>query len=123
MERRVIALVIRRGDRVLIRQRPAGVVNAHLWEFPNAEVALDEKQPSAAAARQLGVKIIHSENLGRIRHSITRYRITMGCVAASIRGRPPSAIGQWISIEGTKSLAFTAAHRKLLQRLVSRRNR
>src|SRR5581483_9674178 len=35
--RRFVALVLRRGDRYLVRQRPAGVVNAHLWEFPNAE--------------------------------------------------------------------------------------
>jgi len=37
--RRFIALVLERDGIFLVRQRPAGVVNAHLWEFPNIEVA------------------------------------------------------------------------------------
>ncbi|TAK96061.1 MAG: A/G-specific adenine glycosylase, partial [Verrucomicrobia bacterium] len=37
-ERRFIAFVVDRGGKFLVRQRPDGVVNAHLWEFPNVEV-------------------------------------------------------------------------------------
>ena len=36
--RRFIAFVVERDGRLLVRQRPAGVVNAHLWEFPNVEI-------------------------------------------------------------------------------------
>src|SRR4029077_2737319 len=35
--RRFFAFVINRNSRFLVRQRPSGVVNAHLWEFPNLE--------------------------------------------------------------------------------------
>jgi A/G-specific adenine glycosylase len=33
-----VAFVVERNGRFLVRQRPAGVVNSHLWEFPNVEV-------------------------------------------------------------------------------------
>ena len=36
--RRFVAFVVERNGRFLVRQRPAGVVNAHLWEFPNVEI-------------------------------------------------------------------------------------
>src|SRR4029078_9609577 len=36
--RRFIAFVVERNGRLLVRQRRAGSVNSHLWEFPNLEV-------------------------------------------------------------------------------------
>src|SRR6185503_11908462 len=36
--RRFVAFVVERDGKYLVRQRPEGVVNAHLWEFPNVEV-------------------------------------------------------------------------------------
>ena len=33
-----MAFVVERNGHFLVRQRPAGVVNAHLWEFPNVEI-------------------------------------------------------------------------------------
>ncbi len=33
-----VAFVIERDGKFLVRQRPAGIVNAHLWEFPNIEI-------------------------------------------------------------------------------------
>ena len=36
--RRFVAFVVERNGKFLVRQRPAGVVNAHLWEFPNVEI-------------------------------------------------------------------------------------
>ena len=35
--RTFFAFVIERNGKFLVRQRPVGVVNAHLWEFPNVE--------------------------------------------------------------------------------------
>ena len=37
--RRFVAFVVERKGKYLVRQRSAGTVNAHLWEFPNVEVA------------------------------------------------------------------------------------
>ena len=40
--RRFAAFVIERDGKFLVRQRPAGVVNAHLWEFPNVELKAEQ---------------------------------------------------------------------------------
>src|SRR5439155_27108515 len=49
--RRFIALVVERRGRFLVRQRPDGVVNAHLWEFPNIEGALGESVRQVIGSR------------------------------------------------------------------------
>ena len=43
--RRFVAFVVERNGRFLVRQRPAGVVNAHLWEFPNVEIGARLSEP------------------------------------------------------------------------------
>jgi len=111
--RRFAALLIRGGNKVLVRQRPAGVVNAHLWEFPNVELDLQETDPVGAAARALKLKLVNARKLGVVRHSITRYRITLEAFAATQRGRPPRAVGTWKGPGQLRQLAFTAAHQKL----------
>ncbi len=75
--RRFVAFVIRNGARLLVRQRPEGAVNAGFWEFPNIEVRAAEAEPASAAARLFGRRLKNFRPLGQIRHSITRYRITM----------------------------------------------
>src|ERR1019366_10447836 len=54
--RRFVAFVAKRRGLFLVRQRPAGVVNAHLWEFPNLELSPDDSDLRQAARRALGVR-------------------------------------------------------------------
>ena len=102
--RRFAAFVVKQNGRFLVRQRPAGVVNAHLWEFPNVEIdsgrsssgqsvrsyparalsrltsAATIQEPDhriASAAEQLGFKPYKLTPLCTVKHSITRYRITL----------------------------------------------
>jgi len=82
--RRFVALVVERQGRFLVRQRPAGMVNAHLWEFPNVETGLSEGEPMRAATRALGFRPERLERLCTIQHSITRYRITLEAFRTSV---------------------------------------
>jgi A/G-specific adenine glycosylase len=43
--RRFVAFVVERNRRFLVHQRPAGAVNAHLWEFPNVEIGARLSEP------------------------------------------------------------------------------
>ncbi|MSR42603.1 MAG: A/G-specific adenine glycosylase, partial [Pedosphaera sp.] len=123
--RRFIAFVVERDGTFLARQRPAGVVNAHLWEFPNAEadarVARVPARDSLAqfAGKQLGLSLTNFTPLATVRHSITRYRITLETHRARWSGKNGSTkdIGRWLSLEELHALAFTSAHRKILERL------
>ena len=45
--RRFMAFIVESNGRFLVRQRPAGIVNGHLWEFPNAEVGARVSRPAA----------------------------------------------------------------------------
>jgi A/G-specific adenine glycosylase len=54
-QRRFAAFILERDGRILVRQRPAGVVNAHLWEFPNIELINGTSDVSAAAREVLGI--------------------------------------------------------------------
>ena len=154
--RRFVAFVVRHRNRFLVRQRPAGVVNAHLWEFPNVELgpaqachqndagavgrarssrpgvatppdsleadlqpALSPITVSLAALGALGVVPEALEPLCTIRHSITRYRITLTVYqAGGLRphGVPP-AKGQWLARNELSGLAFASAHKQILRRL------
>lgn len=49
---RVVAAVIRRGDQLLICQRPTGKRYGLLWEFPGGKLR-DGESPTDAAAREL----------------------------------------------------------------------
>jgi A/G-specific adenine glycosylase len=173
--RRFVAFVVERNGRFMVRQRPAGVVNAHLWEFPNAEVAAGilpavepgvppggksanyfkpvkiscpipggKMPPSTAGgtpavtalanAAQQSLSFMPSEltPLCTVKHSITRYRITLeafhlhlgGASSASPhnkmgrRGTPPSENnGVWLPLAKLNSLAFAAAHKTILNKL------
>jgi A/G-specific adenine glycosylase len=108
-ERHFKAFVTRKEDRFLVRQRPAGIVNAHLWEFPNLEVGVEDQH--AAHFRLLDEKPVC-----RIRHSITRYRILLEAFRAEAVN---DTSGVWKTIPELHRLPFTSAHRKILGALDS----
>jgi len=165
IERRFVAFVIERDSKFLVRQRPAGVVNAHLWEFPNIEVeahlsssrklkthgkqlnnrnstntqTLHFTEPRSKA-KELGLKLAAAKPFATIKHSITRYRITLEAwhaKPAAINGATVSAparsrsagkstpdqksvfLGEWRTLKQLHQLAFTSAHKKILTQLIA----
>jgi A/G-specific adenine glycosylase len=161
--RRFIAFVIESNGKFLVRQRPAGVINAHLWEFPNAEIAPNQRNSPAKrdesahysckksqsrltsaatvqepdleiirAAKSFGIESPAIQPLCTVKHSITRYRITLEAWRVSYGGRSsttpknfgtrrarPSEIGVWLMPAQMSRLAFTAAHKTILNKLQS----
>jgi A/G-specific adenine glycosylase len=151
--RHFVAFVVQQRGRFLVLQRPAGVVNARLWEFPNVELALDAsdatrlsprvrssrfsmpstpnsvkarphmESPSerlrAAARRVLGRTPRALQPLCTIRHSITRYRITLHAyrvVGSFVLGSTP-AQSRWVTPNQLRHLAFPSAHKRILRHL------
>jgi A/G-specific adenine glycosylase len=110
--RRFAAFVVRHEDRFLVRQRPAGVVNAHLWEFPNIELPSPAAAPAASARQALGFAPKELLPICTIKHSITRYRITLEAFTAA--GDPGKAVGEWVRAGDLEKLSFPSAHKKIL---------
>ncbi len=114
--RRFVAAVVSRDGKWLVRQRPEGVVNAHFWEFPNVEIppAATEADARAALEQELGARLDTLEPLGLVKHSITRFRITLeafGCTLA--HGKPRPSAGGWKTPAQIAELPFTSAHRRV----------
>jgi A/G-specific adenine glycosylase len=151
-ERRFTAYVVERNGKFLVHQRPAGVVNAHLWEFPNVEVAASAGRarlsvrgaPNIEAGTQRpdasyqpnDFRVTSTKPLRTIKHSITRYRITLEAWRAELAipttapvsdparrestnapGRRPALPGEWRTLTQLHLLAFTSAHKKILHTL------
>ncbi len=106
-----IAFIVESDGTYLVRQRPAGVVNAHLWEFPNIEAATARQKTAAP------FQVVSARPLCTIKHSITRYRITLEAWHAKLDGTSPKVSGRWLNLEQLRKLAFTSAHKKVLARL------
>ena len=140
MTRHFIAFAVECGGKFLVQQRPAGVVNAHLWEFPNVEITdAPSSRPSptmgekvaggrlrgnasasnsfdaatAACQKLFGAKPKSIQLLRTVKHSITRYRITLEAFFVSLAKRPVKTNGRWLAPAEFDSLAFSSAHKKL----------
>ena len=115
--RRFYAFVLERNGKFLVRQRPADTVNAHLWEFPNAEAPSPGSDPETIFLSVFGHKPATLKPLITLKHSITRYRITVEAFAATLSAFrfPLSALAScsWKTPAQMRCLAFTAAHKKL----------
>jgi A/G-specific adenine glycosylase len=126
--RRFAAFVVEDRGCFLVRQRPAGVLNAHLWEFPNIELNGAPLEPKAAAREVLGFAPKELKPLCTIKHSITRYRITMEAfrvgapvngsrktnITTFMPGRCPALREQWLPLSELHKLSFPSAHKKIL---------
>jgi A/G-specific adenine glycosylase len=110
--RHFIAFAVERNGKFLVRQRPAGVVNAHLWEFPNVEVNGDKLSAQEIFKAEFGCVPEKCSPLTTIKHSITRYRITLEAFAVESKIQSVNA-GVWKTPAQMQQLAFTAAHKKL----------
>lgn len=120
--RRFVAIVVQKGRLFLVHQRPAGVVNANLWEFPNAEVFNGYLDAPQAAREQLGLSPRKLERFCSVKHSITRYRITLEVFRVTAdRGVDKTRGYLWADRAALDRLPFTSAHRKIIEQLTAHR--
>jgi len=111
--RHFVAFVIECDGKFLVQQRPVGIVNAHLWEFPNFETNGEKKDAPEIFDSAFNFKAATFRPLGTIRHSITRYRITLETFHVHLKNSPKKASGIWLSPDKFDSIAFPSAHKKL----------
>jgi A/G-specific adenine glycosylase len=115
---RFVALVLEHKGKFLVRRRAANVVNGKLWEFPNIEI---ERRDTKSALASLAAPARVSPFL-RVKHTITRYRITLDVFTAESIDPVANQPGQWCSLTKLQRLPFSSAHRKILDHLVKCRS-
>jgi A/G-specific adenine glycosylase len=130
-----VAIVVRRGERVLLRRCQAGERWAGLWDFPRFAVA--EPPPSVAALSRRTQELMEldirvGEHLATLKHGVTRFRITLHCYEATLFGRASkssngSAAVRWVPLGELADYALSTTGRKISRLLaangrVTRRN-
>jgi A/G-specific adenine glycosylase len=111
--RHFVAFAVERDGKLLVRQRPAGIVNAHLWEFPNFEINGEKKDAKEIFDSAFNFKAAKFQPLCTVKHSITRYRMTLEAFHVRLKNSPKKPAGVWLSPKEFDSIAFSSAHKKL----------
>lgn len=125
-------VAIRRRGKFLLRRRPVGERWAGLWDFLRFELQNQFKiQPArespesmlseliATANRLSGMRVLVGDQFAELRHSVTRYRITLRCFVADWESGEPSPDNewQWVSPREFGAIPFSVTGRKVAERL------
>jgi A/G-specific adenine glycosylase len=135
-----IALIVRdRFDRVRVRRCGDDEWWTGLWDFPRFEIKPFDPDTSQAIDLEGTTRTVHGEpyrigkQLFRLKHGVTKYRITLTCFSAeptrqektatrrnSVQNAKPTSNEnlQWVELEELESLALNASARKVALRLI-----
>ena len=113
------AFVLQQRGRFLIQQRPSEAVNGDLWEFPGCEASTEDPDGGGWLKREFGLTRDAVRLMGQIKHSIMNQRITVKVYRCPVsRGRRRAGkLMKWVAATELESLAFAAAHRKIVNLL------
>ena len=116
---REVAVVVRKKDEVLLVQRPAEGRWAEMWEFPRVPLRGGQTHETAAESLlgEIGIAATLGETIRTIRHGVTRFRITLTCLAAEYRsGRFRAGVyprGVWLKPQRLVEYPVSTPQRKL----------
>jgi mutator protein MutT len=117
------AVIVRRGERILLVQRPNHGRWAHMWEFPHTALEEGETHEKAALRllRDIGVQCQIGPELTTVQHQVTHHRIRMVCLHAQYKHgqcRPTNyGAGRWLEFSQLDGLPISSPHRRLIERL------
>ncbi len=121
----VTAAVIRRGEQILIAQRPPDGLLGGLWEFPGGKLQPDEDLAACLKreiCEELGVEIDVSEQVGVYRHAYTHFRVTLYAFYCHlVDGARPRPIQvndlRWVSLAELADYPMGKIDRQIAKRL------
>ena len=120
----VSAAVILKNGKTYIQQRPHKGLMGGLWEFPGGKLEKSES-PEEALHREiqeeLGVQIEVGEKILTIKHSYTKFRVTLHVFLCRLpKGRIKATSCEqwkWVTIKGLEAYPFPSANVKILEYL------
>lgn len=115
------AIVIQRGDKLLLRRRAPGERWAGLWDFPRFAITARRgsalrKEITSTVAQLTGMDVELGPRLATIKHAVTRFRITLLCHRASYQaGRPRKSHGtlRWVRPAELEGYPLSVTGRKI----------
>src|SRR5262249_48601570 len=123
---REVAGVVRRRGRVLLVQRPSRGRWANMWEFPHGTWKKGQAAEDAVLVLlrdECGIQTDVKDEILTLRHSVTRFRITISCFdVAWIGGQFRSEYyqaGRWLLPRAIQSYPVSVPQRQLAKALMS----
>ncbi len=120
----VVAAVIRRGNKILICQRPQGKNLAGYWEFPGGKVEAGESKQSAIGREcmeELGVSLLVGGEICAISHDYATYSVNITFFECTLMSGEPVAKEhsgiQWVKAGEIKNFSFCPADGALIKKL------
>jgi len=121
-QRHEAAAIIRRQDRVLLVRCAEGGRWAGLWDFPRC--AVENEHPLAIhrelkdhVRREHGIVIAPGAHLKTLRHSVTRFHITLECYEAACVSGPEGAMDpsrvRWLTAAELDAYPLSSTGRRL----------
>jgi len=117
--------VVRTGSRFLLVQRPGAGRWGGRWEFAHHDVEWMESQENAAQRllAALGIAADVGGPIATIRHSVTRFRITMTCLHVMHRRGVVRAGAHrdaaWVRLDELHAYPLSTPQRRLANRLLA----
>jgi A/G-specific adenine glycosylase len=126
----VTAGVIRKGDLILITQRPLGGLLGGLWEFPGGKL-LPGEQLSTCLQREiqeeLGVETVVGRPMGVYHHAYTHFRITLHAFACELQNSTePRALQandlKWVEVSRLSEYPMGKIDRRIATTILNEEN-
>ena len=112
---RCVVLLVRNGDRVLLRQRRDGELLPGLWDLPGTFLGNDgDRSHGLEIAKTIPMKVEIGERLGTVRHAVTYRRITLEIYESSSSQSKAPAGWRWCTIDEAAAMAISSPARKIL---------
>jgi A/G-specific adenine glycosylase len=112
VEVELVALLVERKGRLLLRQRAADGRMAGLWELPTRELGSTRLFPARWPAQ-----LSAGEEILRLRHTITHHRIRLALHRGELRAEPSGTGWRWCTPGAADGLPLTGMTKKALRRL------
>ena len=121
----VVTGLLRKGDKILVGQRPVGHTLAGHWEFPGGKIERNES-PEVALARELQEELGIEAEVGKLMLASTHSYGDTGIVILFYevlfwKGEPKAVHHmelKWVEPGELKSLTLPDANRKIIDRIL-----
>lgn len=126
----VVCALIRRGDTMLICQRPPGLELQLYWEFPGGKVEEGETKAEALARElkeELGVDVAIGDELTNVEYMYPDQDIHLSLFDVKIRSGEPQMLEhkdmKWVKVDELIDYRFCPADKLILDYLRLRANK